>query len=132
MDTDTNVNTVSTYDQLTLERNKALADVDLLRNRIINLKASLQEGLSDWAENNLDSGSAAYGELSDLMIDNDLEGLKRSYTVKVRVTYEFEVEVEAANDDEARDEVDNDIYTHIHDNVTLDYYEDIDIEATEA
>lgn len=51
----------------------------------------------------------------------------------LRVSYDFEVEVEATDEDEARDEVDNNITTYAQDYVYLsDTPDDMDIEATEA
>lgn len=98
-----------------LERTKT--ERDRIVDELSMLKRSLQQDLADWAENNLDSGDDSYKELSELMENNGLEGLKRQYIVTVRVTYEFEVEVEASSEDEAQSLVDDDIFTYANDNV---------------
>lgn len=85
-------------------------------SELAQLKQNLQRDLADWAEQNLTAGDDDYAELSELMVNNDLEGLKRKFAVTVRVTYEFVVEVEATDEDAAQDEVDNDIYSYASDN----------------
>lgn len=124
---------IAGFDALQIARNKAVAEVEVLSTSLRGLKASLQYDLKEWAEQNLTPGDTDYQELHDLMVSNDLEGLKRTFTVNVSVTYTFEVEVEATDEDEARDVVDNDLDTYVGDNVNLwDTPDDYDIEATEA
>lgn len=96
------------------------------------LKEGLQSDLADWAENNLDNTSDEYRELSEVMQSHGLAGLARDYDVTVRVTYEFTVTVVATDEDQAREEVDNDIYSHLSDNVDTTCYDDIDFEVSEA
>lgn len=120
--------TESNIDPIQAELNRTKALVASLRNVL----DSLQSDLADWAESNLAAFECSYDELHELMQNNGLEGLKRKYTVTVHVNYTFEVEVEATSEDEARDLVDNDVYDYIRDNIDLSYYDDVDIEATEA
>lgn len=116
------------------KRDQALADLQAVRGQFSTLKAALQQDLASFAEGYLDSGDeAAYRELNELMQSNGLDGLKRSFSVTVRVTYEFEVEVEASDEDEARDEVDNNLTSYAQDNVySWDTPDDYDIEVSEA
>lgn len=107
-------------------------ELDALRGAHRRLISSLQYDLKAFAESNLEAGDDAYQELSELMVNNGLEGLKRTFKVTVQVRYEFEVEVEATDENEARDEVDNELYTYIQDNVDYSDYSDYDIDAEEA
>lgn len=135
--TDFNTNLTDTIDALTAkvadltnEREEARLQRDRAVNTLSELKSSLQYDLKEWAEQYIVPGTDDYKELSELMVNNGLEGLKRSLSVTVRVTYEFEVEVESTDEDEARYEVDNNLSTYVGDNVSLwdtpDYY-DIDV-----
>jgi hypothetical protein len=132
---------------LTAQRDVALIERDEARARIAafeaqtvraqrelaSLKSNLQAGLKDWAEANLDSSDGTYTDLHQLMVENGLEGLKREFEVTVRVTYEFTVTVEASDEDEARDEVDNNLTDHVRNNVSLwDSPDDYDIDVEEA
>lgn len=120
-------------DKLTIERDQLREQRDRMIQQLHKLKSSLQYDLKAWADNNLQPGDDDYKELSELMVENGLDGLKRSFTVSVRVTYEFEVEVDATDEDEARDEVDNNITTHVHENVSLyDTPDDYDLDVSEA
>ena len=119
-------------DPVQAELNRTKAELQLLRNRLNNLKEGLQSDLSEWANDNLDDSEPYYHELSDIMQKHDLEGLKRTFTVTATVTYTFEVEVTATDEDAARDEVDNDIQTYIGDNLDMYYYDDVDLEVREA
>lgn len=119
-------------EQLQAERDTAREALARVRAELSGLRSDLQQALAVWAENNLDETDSSYAELSELMTDNGLEGLKRKFTVTVRVSYEFDVEVMAASEDEAQDEVDNDIYTHIDENLDAHSYDDIDFDVTEA
>ena len=112
-------------EQLTRQRDEVTAS-----RRV--LVTSLQGALEEFANSRLQVGDEDYKALSDLMVDNGLDGLKRTFTVTVRVSYDFEVEVEASDEDEARDEVDNNLYTYAQDYVDLSSPDDQDIEAQEA
>jgi hypothetical protein len=140
-------NLVQRIDAANAERDTARIERDEARARIAAhaaevqsaqaayrlLKSSLQSDLAEWAESYIQPGDEDYKELSELMVNNGLEGLKRSFIVGVRVTYEFEVEVEAADEDEAQDEVDNNITTYAHEHVSLyDSPDDTDFEVNEA
>lgn len=94
-------------------------------------KETTQEALSGFSDDHLFVGDTDYAALSDLMVELGLEGLKRSFTVTVRVTYEFDVDIEAASDDEARDIVDNDIYQYAQDNVDVGNPDDSEFEVNE-
>jgi hypothetical protein len=124
--TDTFENTM----QLELNRTKAALEVS--QQTLRRVQESLQSDLVEWADNYLTAGDESHSELNELMQNNGLEGLTRKFTVTVHVNYTFEVEVEATSEDEARDLVDNDVYDYIRDNIDLSYYDDVDIEATEA
>jgi hypothetical protein len=119
-------------DPVQAELNRTKAELQLVRERFHNLKENLQSDLSEWANDNLDDGEPHYQELSELMQNNGLEGLKRTFTVIATLTYTFEVEIKAADRDAARDEVDNDIQTHISENLDVYYYDDVDLEVREA
>jgi hypothetical protein len=118
--------------ELQLQRNSATAELEALRSAHRRLISGLQQDLESWAEENLEVGDSNHQELSELMVNNGLEGLKRKFKVTVQVRFEFEVEVEASDEDAARDEVDNELYTYIQDNVDYSDYSDYDIEAEEA
>lgn len=119
--------------ELEIERDEARVKRDRYAAELLSLKQSIQGDLAEFANSYLQSGDEDYKELSELMVNNGLEGLKRTFTVTVRVSYDFEVEVEATDEDEARDEVDNNITTYAQDYVYLsDTPDDMDIEATEA
>jgi hypothetical protein len=117
---------------LTQAKAALYADLGLSKAAYRLLVQSLQQDLAEWAESNLVSDDDSYKELSELMVNNGLDGLTRQFTVLVQVTYSFEVEVEAASEDDARDEVDNDIHTHINDNLDTGYYDDVQFEVNEA
>lgn len=119
-------------DTAIIQRDEARARIAAVEAQIRSLKASLQFDLKEWAEQNLEAGDSDYQELHDLMVSNDLEGLKRTFTVTVRVSYDFEVEVEATDEDAARDEVDDDIHQYASDYVDVSSPDDYEIEATEA
>lgn len=119
--------------ELQIERDEARVRTARAESALTSVQRSLQEDLTEFANSYLQSGDEDYKELSELMVNNGLEGLKRTFEVTVRVTYEFTVEVEATDEDEARDEVDNDITSYAEDNVYLgDTPDEVDIEVTEA
>lgn len=95
-------------------------------------KETTQEALSEFAGGYLINGDSNYCALNDLMVELELEGLKRSYTVTARVTYEFEVEVEATSDDEAIYVVDNDIYQYANDNVDIGNPDNSEFQVSES
>ena len=111
---------------------KALKQRDIAVETLEKLKRSLQYDLKAWADENLDAGDDSYKELSEVMVSNGLDGLNRDYTVTVHVKYEFQVTVNAADEDEARESVESDIYNHLSDNLELSYYDDIDFDVDEA
>lgn len=125
---------------LQIERDQAKAreartdtELESVRSAYRLLKSSLQNDLKEWADQYIQPGDDDYKELSELMVNNGLEGLKRTFTVSVSVRYDFEVEVEATDEDEARDEVDNNITSYAQDYVYLnDSPDDIDIDVSEA
>ena len=119
-------------DPIQVELNRTKAEVLVLKDRINTLKDGLQTDLSEWANNNLDDSEPYYRELSELMQSHGLDGLKRAFTVTATITYTFEVEVIATDEDAARDEVDNDIQTHIGENLDVYYYDEVDLEVNEA
>jgi hypothetical protein len=97
-----------------------------------NLRDSLQTDLADWAENYLSPGDDDYKALSEVMTDNGLEGLKRTFNVTVEVTCRFDVEVEATDEDAARDEVDNNINKHIDNNLDTSYPDEVNLDVYEV
>lgn len=111
-------------------RNQRAAQTELFNK----FKRSLQQDLAGFAADNLDPSDESYRDLHEVMVDNGLEGLKRNFTVTVRVTYEFEVEVEATDEQAAQDEVDNNITEHANNHVNpgWDSPYDLDIEVEEA
>ena len=115
-----------------LELNRTKAALEVSQQTLRRVQESLQSDLVEWADNYLTAGDSDYNDLNELMQNNGLEGLTRKFTVSVHVSYTFEVEVEATSEDEARDLVDNNVYDYISDNIELSYYDDVDIEATEA
>ena len=119
-------------DPVQVELNRTKAELSLVRERLHTLKDGLQANLSEWANDNLDDSEPYYRELSEIMQNHGLEGLKRTFTVTARITYTFEVEVIAADEDAARDEVDNDIQTHIGEHLDVYYYDDVDLEVNEV
>jgi hypothetical protein len=116
-------------DPVQIELNKAKAALELSQNAIRNLRESLQTDLADWAESNLDSSDYSYKELSELMQENGLEGLKRTFTVNVKLEFSFEVEIEAKDEDEAKELVEADLDQHISDHLDVNYpdYTDFDV-----
>lgn len=118
-------------DGLTGERDAAREARDRKSFDFTSLKSSLQSALVDFADANLDEDSSSYQDLHDLMVDNGLDGLKKTFAVTVRVTYEFTVEVEASNDDAASELVDNNLEEHIRNEVDLGYHDDYEITDVE-
>jgi len=116
------------------ERDRLAARCDKLAGDLAGLKASLQASLFEWANANLDDPSDdSYRDLHEIMSDNGLEGLKRTYDVNVRVTFEFVVEVEATNEDAAYEDVDVNLTDLIAEHVgTRMDPNDYDISPTEA
>jgi hypothetical protein len=109
------------------------AELENLRGAYRSLRSGMEDGLQQFAEDHLDSSDDSYQALSDLMVEHGMSGLKREFEVTVRATYEFTVYVTATDEDEARNEVDNDLTNHVHDNVSLyDTPDDYDIEVDNA
>lgn len=94
-----------------------------------NLKASLTDALRTFAENHLDSGDSSYEDLHEIMVDHGLGGLKRTYTATVRVSYSFDVDVEAIDADDAQQQIEENIGDLAADNVYLPDVYDSDIEG---
>ena len=119
-------------DPVQVELNRTKAELQIVTQRLNALKDGLQSDLSEWANDNLDDSEYYYRELSEIMQNHGLEGLKRAFTVTATITYTLTVEVTATDEDAARDEVDNDIQTHIGENLDIYYYDNVDLEVNEA
>lgn len=117
---------------LQIELNRTKAALELVNRKLSEVTESLQSDLTDWAGHYLTPGDEDHNELNELMQNNGLEGLNRTYTVSVSVRYTFEVDVEAVSDDAASELVDNNIYDYIRDNLDISYYDDVDLEVTEV
>jgi hypothetical protein len=115
-----------------LELNRTKAQLEVTRNMLSSLRAGLQLDLTRFAEDYLTAGDEDYRALNDLMLENDLEGLKRTFSVTIEVSYTVEVEVEASSEDEARDLVDNDVVDYLQDNIDLSDYNNTDLWVSEV
>lgn len=103
---------------------------DEAESALRKFKSEAHSVLSDWAEENIDDSSSQWESFSDTLESIGLDGLKRKYEVRVSVTYSLTVEVEAASEDAAGEEVDNNLSDYLND-IDLDYYEDYSIESVD-
>lgn len=101
-----------------------------LEQRFEAFKREAQEALCEWGENNIDEGGKRT-EFSEMMEGLGLEGIKRNFTASVTISYVVEVEVEAASEDKAREEIDNNLSDYIYDKIDVSYYEDYNIDNIE-
>jgi len=101
-----------------------------LEDQFNAFKRDAQDALAEWAVTHLDDDDKRK-ELSEVMEELGLEGIKRSFTAVVNVTYVVEVEVEATSEDNAREEIDNNLSDYIYDKIDISYYEDYNIDNIE-
>ena len=99
-----------------------------LESQARRFKSNVQEALHNWAEQNIDlSDESKLSDFNEMMSDLDMEGLKQEYTVSITVTYSAEVTVEATSEENAREEVDNNLSDYLYDAIDVSYYEDYEI-----
>jgi hypothetical protein len=96
-------------------------------NDLRTFRNNVQSTLREYAEQYLDDESAEWDELHDALTGLGLDGLKRTYNVTVRVTYDVEFEVEASSKDAARDIVENDTSSYVTENIDTYYWDDYEI-----
>lgn len=101
---------------------------DVMETDLRKFKSNVQETLHDWAESSgLDQDENSLREFNEMMEGLGLEGLKREFTVTVRVTYDVEITVEATSEENASYEVDNNLSDYIYDQIDVSYYDDYEI-----
>ena len=99
-----------------------------LESQARRFKSNVQEALHNWAEQNIDlSDESKVSDFNEMMSDLDMEGLKQEYTVSITVTYNVEVTVEGTSEENAREEVDNNLGDYLYDAIDVSYYEDYEI-----
>lgn len=102
---------------------------DAIQSEFDVFKRNAQEQLAEWATSELSDEKTK--EFSELLESIGLEGIKREYTAHVLVTYAVEFQVTASSEDDAREEVDNNLGDYIYDAIDVSYWEDYSIDNVE-
>lgn len=94
-----------------------------------SFKGQTREKLVDWFDENLDS--AHTDSFNDLLDDLGFDKMTRSFTVTGTVTYNYEVEVEATDEDAAREAVDEYFGDTVASNIDTYDYTDYEIDSVD-